>query len=148
MRCRSGASNREFTCARLGLFPAAGIIGSRAAAPRTRCARPYAGPPHSSPPPWESHLRLFLTSGQDRGGHAQFQESHRRSRTSYEPHHGEAPARWHVVKKPSPARGAGRRESRASTTGPERKWEKPNWACWSGPPPLRGGGGGRGRGGG
>src|SRR5690348_6688584 len=27
------------------------------------------------------------------------------SRSSYEPRHGEAPARWHVVRKPSPARG-------------------------------------------
>ena len=27
------------------------------------------------------------------------------SRPSFEPRHGEAPARWHVVRKPSPARG-------------------------------------------
>ena len=35
--------------------------------------------------------------GEDRGGHAQFQGLHRRSRPSFEPRHGEAPARWHVV---------------------------------------------------
>jgi hypothetical protein len=51
------------------------------------------------------HL-LPLPGGQDRGGHAQFQESQRCSRPSFDPRHGEAPARWHVVRKPSPA-GAG-----------------------------------------
>ena len=43
-----------------------------------------------------------LPAGKDRGGHAQFQDlcgAH----ASFEPRHGEAPASWHVVRKPTPA---------------------------------------------
>src|SRR5215831_2416323 len=58
------------------------------------------------------HL-LPLSGGEYRGGHAQFQESQRRSRPSFEPRHGEAPARWHVVRKPSPAGAGSGYENRA-----------------------------------
>ena len=45
---------------------------------------------------------LPLPADKDRGGHAQFQDL-RSAHTSFEPRHGEAPAGWHVVRKPSPA---------------------------------------------
>ena len=43
-----------------------------------------------------------LPAGKDRGGHAQFRD-HCSVHASFEPHHGEAPASWHVVRKPTPA---------------------------------------------
>jgi hypothetical protein len=58
----------------------------------------------------------------NRGGHAQFQRSHRRSRSSFEPRHGEAPASQHVVRKPSPATGR-QAEVKSQHTGTSQRYE-------------------------
>jgi hypothetical protein len=83
--------------------------------------------PRGSPSP-------SATRGEDRGGHAQFQGSHRRSRPSFEPRHGEAPARWHVVRKPSPARGR-QAEVKSQPTGTSQRYEPGSPP--SGPGPQR-----------
>jgi hypothetical protein len=43
-------------------------------------------------------------------------------RSSFEPRHGEAPARWHVVRKPSPARGR-QAEVKSQHAGTSQRYE-------------------------
>jgi hypothetical protein len=56
-----------------------------------------------------------LPVGKDRGGHAQFRD-HCGVHASFEPHHGEAPASWHVVRKPTPAGRQAEEEPRPTGT--------------------------------
>jgi len=79
------------------------------------------------------HL-LPLPGGQDRGGHAQFQESQRRSRPSFEPCHGEAPARWHVVR--SQAQQEPAADMRTGPTGTSQRYEPGSLPSRPGPQRL------------
>jgi hypothetical protein len=53
-----------------------------------------------------------LLAHKDRGGHAQFRDFYG-AHASFEPRHGEAPASWHVVRKPA-QQGGRRFENQAS----------------------------------